>query len=160
MPESPRWLAKKDRWADAERVITMIHAKGGSNHRWIRAELAEIREVVDFERRNADVTYESTVPETVVALLTRTSSDKLYGAVQTRHDQPYAYRYFHSDLESAHWNERDDVLCMKAFPSEYRQSSHLSIIPHFQTKMFRDFCFVRFSVLITGRSHTFSVWLD
>src|SRR5690242_17131525 len=62
MPESPRWLAKKDRWREAERVIAMTHARGDSTHQWVRAELAEIREVVDFERRNADVRYEPTGP--------------------------------------------------------------------------------------------------
>ena len=62
MPESPRWLAKRDRWAEAECVIAMARAKGDTTHRWVRAELAEIRETVDFERRNADVTYERTGP--------------------------------------------------------------------------------------------------
>lgn len=57
MPESPRWLAKKDRWEEAERIIAMTHAKGNSQHPWVRAELADIREVIEFERRNADVTY-------------------------------------------------------------------------------------------------------
>ena len=56
LPESPRWLAKKDRWEDAERVIAMVHAKGNREHPWVRTELAEIRDVVEFERLNSDVT--------------------------------------------------------------------------------------------------------
>ncbi|KAK2768693.1 hypothetical protein FQN54_000549 [Arachnomyces sp. PD_36] len=57
LPESPRWLAKRDRWDEAERIIAMTHSKGNANHPFVRAELAEIREVVEFERHNADVTY-------------------------------------------------------------------------------------------------------
>ncbi|KAK4160257.1 general substrate transporter [Cladorrhinum sp. PSN259] len=57
LPESPRWLAKKDRWDEAKEVLTLVHGKGDPNSPWVRRELQEIREVVEFERANADVSY-------------------------------------------------------------------------------------------------------
>ena len=57
LPESPRWLAKKDRWDDAHRVLSLVHGKGDPNSPFVAKEMAEIREVVEFERANADVTY-------------------------------------------------------------------------------------------------------
>jgi len=57
LPESPRWLAKKDRWEDAHRVLTLVHGKGDPNSPFVSKELSEIREVVEFERANADVSY-------------------------------------------------------------------------------------------------------
>jgi len=57
LPESPRWLAKKDRWEEAVGVLALVHAKGDVNSPFVAKEMAEIREVVEFERANADVTY-------------------------------------------------------------------------------------------------------
>jgi len=57
LPESPRWLAKKDRWEEAIQVLALTHAKGDTNSPFVAKEMAEIREVVEFERANADVTY-------------------------------------------------------------------------------------------------------
>lgn len=57
LPESPRWLARKDRWEQAKEVLVLVHARGDPNSAMVAKELAEIREVVDFERQNADVTY-------------------------------------------------------------------------------------------------------
>lgn len=57
MPESPRWLAKKDRWEDAEKVLILVHGKGDPNHPFVHNEMHEIREMIEFERRNADVSY-------------------------------------------------------------------------------------------------------
>ncbi|TVY65728.1 MFS glucose transporter mfs1 [Lachnellula suecica] len=57
LPESPRWLAKKDRWEEATQVLALTHAKGDTNSPFVAKEMAEIREVVEFERANADVTY-------------------------------------------------------------------------------------------------------
>jgi len=41
-PESPRWLARKDRWEDAQKVLVNIR-KLGSDHEYIQSELADIR---------------------------------------------------------------------------------------------------------------------
>jgi len=56
-PESPRWLAKKDRWEDAHNVLALVHANGDRNAPFIQLEMQEIRNMVEFERQNADVSY-------------------------------------------------------------------------------------------------------
>ncbi|KAH8812422.1 MFS transporter [Xylogone sp. PMI_703] len=57
LPESPRWLAKKDRWEEAEAVIALVHAKGDRSHPFVMREMQEIRDFCEFERQNADVSY-------------------------------------------------------------------------------------------------------
>ncbi|CZR57204.1 probable high-affinity glucose transporter [Phialocephala subalpina] len=57
LPESPRWLARKDRWEEAVQVLALVHAKGDPNSPFVAKEMSEIREVVEFERANSDVTY-------------------------------------------------------------------------------------------------------
>lgn len=57
LPESPRWLAKKDRWEEAEKVLILVHGKGDPNNPFVRSEMREIREDVEFERNNSDVTF-------------------------------------------------------------------------------------------------------
>jgi MFS family permease len=57
LPESPRWLAKKDRWEETHAVLTLVHGHGDPNSPFVVRELSEIREVVEFERANSDVTY-------------------------------------------------------------------------------------------------------
>ena len=57
LPESPRWLARKDRWDEAHAVLTLVHGKGGPNAPFVLRELQEIREMVEFEKRNSDVSY-------------------------------------------------------------------------------------------------------
>lgn len=57
LPESPRWLAKKDRWDETKEVLGLVHAKGDSNSPFVMRELAEIQETVEFERQNADVSW-------------------------------------------------------------------------------------------------------
>lgn len=57
LPESPRWLAKHDRWEETLAVLARTHGKGDSNAPFVVKEMAEIRAVVEFERANADVSY-------------------------------------------------------------------------------------------------------
>ncbi|KAI0842706.1 general substrate transporter [Hypoxylon sp. FL0890] len=57
LPESPRWLAKHDRWEEAKDVLVLVHGKGDPHSQLVAREMAEIKEVVDFERANADVSY-------------------------------------------------------------------------------------------------------
>ncbi|TLD33159.1 hypothetical protein PspLS_00041 [Pyricularia sp. CBS 133598] len=57
LPESPRWLAKHDRWEDSLAVLARTHGNGDPNAPFVVKEMAEIREVVEFERANADVSY-------------------------------------------------------------------------------------------------------
>ncbi|GAD97734.1 hypothetical protein AN9184.2 [Paecilomyces variotii No. 5] len=57
LPESPRWLAKKDRWEECHEVLALVHAKGDRSAPFVQTELHEIREMVEFERRNADASF-------------------------------------------------------------------------------------------------------
>ncbi|KAI0472713.1 general substrate transporter [Xylariaceae sp. FL0804] len=57
LPESPRWLAKKDRWQETHEVLTLVHGKGDPNAPIVTKEMAEIRDAVEFERLNADVSW-------------------------------------------------------------------------------------------------------
>lgn len=57
LPESPRWLARKNRWDDCERVLILVHGHGDPHSPFVAKELAEIKETCEFERHNADVTY-------------------------------------------------------------------------------------------------------
>lgn len=57
LPESPRWLAKQDRWEESLEVLTLVHGRGDPNSPFVHQEMEEIREVVEFERHNANVTY-------------------------------------------------------------------------------------------------------
>lgn len=45
-PESPRWLARKDRWEDAQKVLVEIRTLS-ADHEYIQAELADIRAQVE-----------------------------------------------------------------------------------------------------------------
>lgn len=56
-PESPRWLARKNRWRECHNVLALVHAKGDQDSPLVLAELEEIRNMVEFDRQNADVTY-------------------------------------------------------------------------------------------------------
>ncbi|KAJ9145035.1 Hexose transporter [Pleurostoma richardsiae] len=57
LPESPRWLARKDRWEDCHAVLTLVHGKGDPNHPFVALELQDIKDMCEFERLHADVTY-------------------------------------------------------------------------------------------------------
>lgn len=57
LPESPRWYARNDRWEDCHRVLTLVHGKGDPNHPFVQLELQDIKDMCEFERRNADVKY-------------------------------------------------------------------------------------------------------
>ena len=57
LPESPRWLARKERWEEAKAVLVLVHGKGDASNPWVAKEFQEIQEAVEFERQNADVTY-------------------------------------------------------------------------------------------------------
>ncbi|KAI9799875.1 MAG: hypothetical protein M1833_003797 [Piccolia ochrophora] len=57
LPESPRWLARKDRWEDCHDVLALVHGKGDPDSPFVKRELQDIKEMCNFERRNADVTY-------------------------------------------------------------------------------------------------------
>lgn len=56
LPESPRWLARKDRWEECHGVLTLVHGHGDPNNPFVLVELQEIKNMREFERTNADVT--------------------------------------------------------------------------------------------------------
>ena len=57
LPESPRWLARSDRWDDCHRVLALVHAKGNMDDRFVHSELQDIKDMCEFERQHKDVTY-------------------------------------------------------------------------------------------------------
>ena len=52
-PKSPRWLASKDRWEEAIKVLANLHGNGDVNHPKVLAEYQEIEEALRFEREEA-----------------------------------------------------------------------------------------------------------
>ncbi|KAJ5234099.1 Hexose transporter [Penicillium citrinum] len=57
LPESPRWLARKDRWEEAHEVLALVHGKGDRNHAFVTLELQDIREMCELERTFNDAGY-------------------------------------------------------------------------------------------------------
>ncbi|PNY27413.1 High-affinity glucose transporter [Tolypocladium capitatum] len=57
LPESPRWLARKDRWEDCRSVLALVHGKGDPDHPFVAYELQDIKDMCEFERRHSNVTY-------------------------------------------------------------------------------------------------------
>ncbi|PYH91549.1 general substrate transporter [Aspergillus ellipticus CBS 707.79] len=57
LPESPRWLARKDRWEECHNVLALVHAKGDANHPFVALEMQDIRDMCEFERQYKYVTY-------------------------------------------------------------------------------------------------------
>ena len=55
LPESPRWLARNDRWEECHAVLTLVHGQGDPESPFVRLEMDEIRQSVEFERQNSDV---------------------------------------------------------------------------------------------------------
>jgi sugar porter (SP) family MFS transporter len=56
LPESPRWLANKDRWEEAIQIIANVQAKGDINHSDVLIEVEEIKEVVRIDHESKGVT--------------------------------------------------------------------------------------------------------
>ncbi|KAB8222904.1 general substrate transporter [Aspergillus novoparasiticus] len=57
LPESPRWLARKDRWEECQTILAKVHCKGDLSHPFVALEMQDIREMCDFERQFRNVTY-------------------------------------------------------------------------------------------------------
>jgi sugar porter (SP) family MFS transporter len=55
LPESPRWLASKDRWEEAIETISHVQGGGDVNHPQVLVEVEEIKETVRIEREAAEV---------------------------------------------------------------------------------------------------------
>jgi MFS family permease len=57
LPESPRWLALKDRWDECEEVLALVHGKGNRSSPWVAREFQEIKEWLEIERQNKQASY-------------------------------------------------------------------------------------------------------
>ena len=53
LPESPRWLVSKDRYEDALVVLSKCHGAGNREDRLVRAEIAEISDIIRIEAEAA-----------------------------------------------------------------------------------------------------------
>jgi len=60
-PRSPRWLASKDRWEEALKVLADLHGKGDVNHPKVLAEYTEIQEALHFEREVAQSSFKALI---------------------------------------------------------------------------------------------------
>lgn len=56
-PESPRWLAQRDRWDETHEILANLHAKGNRNDPVVLAELEEVREAVRVAQESKDIGY-------------------------------------------------------------------------------------------------------
>lgn len=57
LPESPRWLASKDRWEECRDVLVLTHGHGDPNSPWVDREFNEIKEWCQIEAEAKQVTY-------------------------------------------------------------------------------------------------------
>lgn len=76
LPESPRWLARHDRWEECHSVLTLVHGKGNAESPIVMTEMQEIRDMCEFERQNKDVNYlelfkPSMINRTLIGLFTQ-----------------------------------------------------------------------------------------
>ncbi|KAI1488305.1 general substrate transporter [Biscogniauxia mediterranea] len=60
-PYSPRWLASKDRWEEAIKVLALLHGNGDVNHPKVLAEYKEIEEALRFEREEAISSFKALI---------------------------------------------------------------------------------------------------
>jgi len=57
LPESPRWLASKDKWEECRAVLVLTHGKGDPDSPWVAREFDEIREWLEIDRQSKGVSY-------------------------------------------------------------------------------------------------------
>jgi MFS family permease len=57
MPESPRWLAKQDRWDKCQKILMLIHADNNPDDDLVRMELQRLREACDMDRIQSNVSF-------------------------------------------------------------------------------------------------------
>ncbi|PON26977.1 hypothetical protein TGAM01_v203926 [Trichoderma gamsii] len=56
-PESPRWLASKDRWEECHEILANLHAKGDRSNIAVLAELEEVREAARIANESKEIGY-------------------------------------------------------------------------------------------------------
>ncbi|KAK9235865.1 general substrate transporter [Lipomyces kononenkoae] len=55
-PESPRWLASRDRWDEAIEIISHVQGNGDVDNPEVQIEVQELKEAVRIDKLSADVT--------------------------------------------------------------------------------------------------------
>lgn len=56
-PESPRWLAGKERWEEAHDTLAIMHGHGDRSNPVVQAEFEEVQEAVRIAQESKDVTF-------------------------------------------------------------------------------------------------------
>ncbi|KAH8123484.1 general substrate transporter [Trichoderma asperelloides] len=56
-PESPRWLASKDRWEECHEILANLHAKGDRGNVVVLSELEEVREAARIAAESKEIGY-------------------------------------------------------------------------------------------------------
>lgn len=56
-PESPRWLASKDRWEECHEILANLHARGDRSNIEVLTELEEVREAARIAAESKEVGY-------------------------------------------------------------------------------------------------------
>lgn len=73
LPESPRWLANRNRWEEASDTVARITAKGNREDPYVRIQLEEIKEQVLIDQLAVDFSYrhlfrKKTIQKTIVGV--------------------------------------------------------------------------------------------
>lgn len=90
-------------------MLTLVHGKGNPNSPLVLQEMADIRDMCEFEARNSDATYwELFTPK----LINRewNLDYQIDPPLTTRSNRRHAHWHLHSGLVSTHRNECYDVL--------------------------------------------------
>lgn len=66
LPESPRWLAKNDRWEESLDVLVLCHGQGDPNSVYVTHEMQEIKESIEFDNQNSDVSWKELFNKTML----------------------------------------------------------------------------------------------
>ncbi|RQM04838.1 hypothetical protein DH86_00003752, partial [Scytalidium sp. 3C] len=61
VPRSPRWLASKDRWEEALKVLADLHGNGDPSHPIVQAEYTEIKEAMEIDAAMGKVSWKELV---------------------------------------------------------------------------------------------------
>lgn len=56
-PESPRWLASKERWEEALDTLALLHAKGDRNDPVVQVEYEEVQEAARIAQEAKDISF-------------------------------------------------------------------------------------------------------
>lgn len=57
MPESPRWLARNDRWDECQKILSLIHSAKGGNDDFVRLEMEQLRATCEYERTHPEGSF-------------------------------------------------------------------------------------------------------